>query len=216
MGSAGRLDASLRSLCLAAALPDLALGYPSASPCEHVLCFAAAANMPGQTPLPNVAAILPSQTPNPSLPTSSNNAALGAQTLPYLCFDSSATRLQSSLLQGRANPLHRASHECPAAQPWPLHDASLTAVFSKEWPRWHCRSGCHQCKEDSCSHSKLARTMHLPVCGSDTSPHIHSCTGQERSQCSFDQQLEAELIPAMAPLLNHRNPYMQVFALSCI
>ena len=49
---------------------------------RDALCFAAAATLPGQTPLPNVAAILPSQTPNPSLPTSSNNAALGAQESP--------------------------------------------------------------------------------------------------------------------------------------
>ena len=104
----GRL---FRSLCLAAALPDLALRVSCASPCEPALCFAAAANVPGQTPLPNVAAILPSQTPNPSLPTSSNNAALGAQTLPYLSFGFSATCLHflaflSASLQGKAKLVH--------------------------------------------------------------------------------------------------------------
>lgn len=73
-----------RSLCLAAALPDLALGILCAKPLVTCALCPAAAAVPGQTPLPNVAAILPSQTPNPSLPNTNNNAALGERQSPPL------------------------------------------------------------------------------------------------------------------------------------
>ena len=166
-GQCRALRRLFRSLCLAAALPYLALGFPVPA-LEHALCFAVAANVPGQTPLPNVAAILPSQTPNPSLPTSSNNAALGEHIMPCLPLN----------LQVHTDIVHCKRHTAHASkQSHSMTDLSgeltcppLRVMLSEEWHSLHKPGVCNAFSMllcDACV--KLTKDARITLQSSQTS-----------------------------------------------